>query len=88
MAVTTKSEPRTMSPPANTFGFLVWNLNGCSSGATTRPDSSIPISLVANQSAGLGRKPKAMMTASHSMISSELGIGSGRRLPRLSGLPN
>ncbi len=40
-AVTTRSEPRTMSPPANTFGLPVWK--ACSPAVCTRPPSSIPI---------------------------------------------
>src|SRR6188508_2216544 len=60
IAVTTKSEPRTISPPAKTLGLLVWNLNCCCSGATTPPQSLVLTQLVSNQGCGLGRKPKAI----------------------------
>lgn len=87
IAVTTRSEPRTMSPPAKIFGLLVWCLNCAAAGAMTRPWLSISTWCCSNQGAGLGRKPKAISTASAGMISSEPGIGSGLRRPRASGSP-
>ena len=54
----------------------------------TRPEPSNPIFAPANQSAGLVRKPKANNTASAGKTSSEPGIGSGLRRPRLSGSPS
>ena len=38
-AVTTRSEPRTMSPPANTFGLVVWKALTAPAETRTRPPS-------------------------------------------------
>ena len=40
MAVTTRSEPRTISPPAKIFGLLVWKALSLPSGAMMRPCES------------------------------------------------
>ena len=64
IAVTTKSDPLTISPPENIFGFDVWNFNSCFSGASTRPALLILILKSLNQSAGLARKPNAITTSS------------------------
>ena len=76
-----------MSPPANTLGLPVWKACVWPL-ATTRPPSSMPMPWSPNQSAGLGRKPKAMITRSQGSTSSVPGTGSGRRRPRLSGAPS
>ena len=53
MAVTTRSDPRTISPPAKIFGFAVWN-----AGLVLWRDDTIPIvtsdATSENHAAGLG----------------------------------
>src|SRR3546814_3658305 len=74
-AVTTRSEPRTISPPANTFALAVWNLclANTSPCTLTRPSSCSLMVCGSNHDAGLGRKPNATMTRSAGMICSEPG---------------
>src|ERR1700722_6950696 len=86
-AVTTRSDPRTMSPPANTLGLVVWNR--CWGAAETRtwPLACSAICCLTNQSGGLGKNPNAMITASASMVSSVPGTTSEMRRPRGPGGP-
>ena len=81
IAVTTRSEPLTISPPENIFGLDVWNFSSCFSGAKTNPLLLILMLNSSNQLAGLALKPKATTTSSAGYIFSLPGIGTGTLLP-------